>query len=112
MKKIFVTMMILATMAIMLPIAAEAQTSTMRRVYRNGRWQTVRVYTPVRRAYGVRRQSRLTPQEQRRLARQRTRLYRQSDRITRDGVVTRQEYRRINRSTNKYNRKVRRARNN
>lgn len=112
MKKLFATFMVLATMAIMLPIAAEAQTSTMRRVYRNGRWQTVRVYTPIRRGSGVYRQSRITPQERRRLARQRNRLYQQRNRITRDGVVTRQEYRRINRSANKYNRKVRRARNN
>ena len=41
MKKIISTFLIMAVMAIMLPLAASAQT---RRVYRNGRYQTVRVY--------------------------------------------------------------------
>ena len=112
MKKIFATFMILATMAIMMPLSADAQTYQTRRVYRNGRWQTVRVYTPVRRAYGLNRRPVLTMQEQRRLERQRMRLARQQNRITRDGIITDREYRRINRSTNKYNRKVRRATNN
>jgi hypothetical protein len=115
MKKIFATFMIMATMAIMLPIAASAQTYSTRRVYRNGRWQTVRVVTTVNRGnhYGWRnRNRRISPQEQMRLARQRNRIYRQRDRITRDGVVTSREARRYNRSTNKYVRTVRRVRNN
>ena len=34
----------MALMAIMLPLATAAQTYTTRRVYRNGRYRTVRVY--------------------------------------------------------------------
>ncbi len=43
MKKIFAVFMILAFGVIMLPAAANAQTYTTLRVYRNGHLQTVRV---------------------------------------------------------------------
>lgn len=117
MKKIFATFMIMATIAVMLPLAADAQTYTTRRVYRNGRWQTVRVYTTTtpRRAYGYNnryRTGRITPQEQRRLARERNRYYRAANRAVRDGVITNQEARKLNRRANKYGRRVNRARNN
>lgn len=44
MKKFIATFIMMAMMAIMLPLAVNAQTYTTQRVYRNGRWQTVRVY--------------------------------------------------------------------
>lgn len=44
MKKIIVTFVMMAVMAILLPLTADAQTYTTRRVYRNGRYRTVRVY--------------------------------------------------------------------
>lgn len=44
MKKFIIGFVMMAVMAIMLPLAANAQTYTTRRVYRNGRYQTVRVY--------------------------------------------------------------------
>jgi hypothetical protein len=111
MKKFIVTCMMAAVVAIMLPLAADAQTYTTRRVYRNGRYQTVRVVTRTNQGYryGTRR---VTSQEQRRLALQRARLQRLENRVTRDGVITRQENRRLNKRVNKYNRRVNRARNN
>lgn len=116
MKKIFATLMMLATIVIMLPFAADAQTYTTRRVYRNGRWQTVRIYTTTsRRNYrynNVYRTGRVTPQERRRLARERYRYSRLRNRVARDGVITRNEYRRLNRRAIKYNRRLNRARNN
>lgn len=115
MKKIFATLMVMAILAIMMPLDTFAQTYSYRRVYRNGRWQTVRVYTTTNRGntYGVRnRNRRVTPQEQRRLARERMRLYNQRARVTRDGRVTKQEARRVNKATKRYVRNVRKARNN
>ena len=44
MRKFIATFIMTAMMAIMLPLAANAQTCSYRRVYRNGRYQTVRVY--------------------------------------------------------------------
>lgn len=44
MKKFIIGFVMMALIAIMLPLAAEAQTYTTRRVYRNGRYRTVRVY--------------------------------------------------------------------
>ncbi len=44
MKKFIATFLMMAIMAIMVPIAVSAQTYTTRRVYRNGRYTTVRVY--------------------------------------------------------------------
>lgn len=117
MKKVITAFMLAAVMAVLLPVAAAAQTYATRRVYRNGQWQTVRVYTRTNRGnhYGWRnryRTGRITPQEQRRLARQRSRIYNLQNRINRDGVVTRREYRKLDRRADKYNRKVVRARNN
>jgi hypothetical protein len=113
MKKLFATLMMIGTFAIMLPLDTFAQTYTSRRVYRNGRWTTVRVYTNSGNRYGWRnRNSGITAQEQRRLARQRMRIYNTRSRITRDGVITRREARRWNRTTNRYVRTVRRVRNN
>jgi hypothetical protein len=116
MKKIFVTFLIMATIAVMLPLAVDAQTYTTRRVYRNGRWQTVRVYTTTtRRNYGYNntyRTGRITPQERRRLARERNRYYRTANRATRDGVITNKEARKLDRRAVKYSRRVNRARNN
>lgn len=117
MKKTFATLMVLATMAVMLPLAADAQTYTTRRVYRNGRYQTVRIYTTTSRNknYGYNdryRMGRVTPQEQRRLARQRNRYGRLQNRVVRDGVITKQEVRKLDKRADKYNRRVNRARNN
>ena len=112
MKKIFAAFMVMAMMAIMLPLAANAQTYTTRRVYRNGRWQTVRVYTTTTRRNNRYRTNRITPQERRRLARERNRYIRLRNRTTRDGVVTRRESRKLDRRARKYNRDIRRARNN
>ena len=44
MRKVLATFVMMAIMAIMLPLAANAQTYHYQRVYRNGRYQTVRVY--------------------------------------------------------------------
>lgn len=44
MKKIIAVFMMLFVFAIMLPVAADAQTYRTRRIYRNGRYQTIRVY--------------------------------------------------------------------
>lgn len=44
MKKFIIGFVMMAVMAIMLPLAANAQTYGTRRVYRNGRYQTARVY--------------------------------------------------------------------
>ena len=122
MKKFFATLMVMGMLAIMLPLDAFAQTYTTRRVYRNGRWQTVRVYTNQGNHYGWRNRNRgnrygwrnrtVTPQERARLNRQRTRIFNTQNRITRDGVITAQEARRLNKKTNKYNRTVRKVRNN
>ena len=116
MKKFITTFMMMAIVAIMLPIAASAQTSTTRRVYRNGR--TVRVITKTNRGhhYGWRnkrnRTPMVTPQEQRRLDRQRARLARYTNRANRDGMITSKEARKYDKKVNKYERKVNRARNN
>lgn len=118
MKKFITAFMLMAITVIMLPIAADAQTYTTRRVYRNGRWQTVRVYTRTNQGnhYGWRnnryRTNRITPQEQRRLARERARLARYTNRANRDGMITSREARKYDRKVNKYQRKVNRARNN
>lgn len=58
------------------------------------------------------RQRRITPQEARRLQRQRAQLIRQRNRVYRDGYVTRQEQRRLQRKAIKYRRHVQRARRN
>ena len=44
MKKFIATFLVMVMMAIILPLAANAQTYTYKRVYRNGRYHTVRVY--------------------------------------------------------------------
>ena len=44
MKKIILGLVMAALVAIMLPFSADAQTYRTRRVYRNGRYQTIRVY--------------------------------------------------------------------
>jgi hypothetical protein len=113
MKKFFASLMVMATLAFMVPFEAFAQTYTTRRVYRNGRWQTIRVYTPTNRGnrYGWRNRG-VSPQERARLNRQRARIYNSRNRIIRDGVVTRKEARRWNKQTNRYQRTVRRVRNN
>lgn len=49
MRKFTATFLMMAIMAIMLPLAANAQ--TYQRVYRNGRYQTVRVYRDNRSFY-------------------------------------------------------------
>lgn len=103
--------------AIMLPLTASAQTTTTRRVYRNGRLQRVQVRrtTTNRRTYPyTTRNSRgtVTPQEHRRLARESRRYNRLVRRTTRDGVLTRREARKINHRARKYNRDTRRVRNN
>lgn len=51
MKKILATFVVMAMMAIMLPLAANAQTYGYQRVYRNRRYQTVRVYRDNRSFY-------------------------------------------------------------
>ncbi len=45
MKKIILGLVMAMLLAVMLPFSADAQTYRTRRVYRNGRYQTVRVYT-------------------------------------------------------------------
>ena len=116
MKKIFAIFMVMAMAVIMLPLAANAQTYTVRRVYRNGRWQTVRVYTTTTRrtnGYNNRYENgRVTPQERRRLARERANYYRTRNRAARDGVITRKEARKLNKKARKYVRRVNRARTN
>ncbi len=117
MKKIFAMFMVMAMAVIMLPLAANAQTYTTRKVYRNGRTQTVRVYrtTTPGRNYGYNnryQRGRVTPQEQRRLARERNRYNKLRNRTSRDGVITYKESRKLNRRANKYVRDTRRARNN
>jgi outer membrane lipoprotein SlyB len=44
MKKFIAAFIVMAVMAIMMPLTANAQTYTTKRVYRNGRYQTVRLY--------------------------------------------------------------------
>ena len=44
MKKILAAVLAIMMMAVILPFSANAQTYTYQRVYRNGRYQTVRVY--------------------------------------------------------------------
>lgn len=116
MKKFIAAIMMTAMVAIMLPLAASAQTyTTTRRVYRNGRWQTIRVVSRTNQGnYGWRnnRNRTVTPQEQRRLARERVRLSRYGNRAVRDGRITNREARKLNRKVNRYERRVHRARNN
>jgi len=117
MKKFITAFMLMAIMAIVLPIAADAQTTTTRKVSRNGR-TTVRVVTKTNRGhhYGWRNRRNRTPmvtsQEQRRLDRQRSRLSRYGNRINRDGMVTNKEAGKYDKRVNKYERKVNKARNN
>ena len=114
MKKFFACLMIMATLAFIVPFEAFAQTYTNRRIYRNGRWQTVRVYVPRTNRgnhYGWRNRG-VSPKERARLNSQRSRIYNSRNRILSDGVVTRKEARRWNKQTNKYQRTVRRVRNN
>lgn len=56
------------------------------------------------------RRGRISPQEYRRLSRQRSRIYRSRQRAYRDGYITPQERRRIQRQSWKYRRNVRRDR--
>lgn len=44
MKKFITSFIAMAVMAIMMPLTADAQTYRTKRVYKNGRYQTVRVY--------------------------------------------------------------------
>ncbi len=44
MKKIISAFLMMFVLAVMLPLSADAQTYTTKRVYRNGRYTTVRVY--------------------------------------------------------------------
>ncbi|MDQ6786063.1 MAG: hypothetical protein M3033_04500 [Acidobacteriota bacterium] len=120
MKKFITAFVLTAIIAIMLPVAVAAQTyTTTRRVYRNGRWQTVRL-TRTRtyngNHYGWRnnryRTGTVTPRERRRLSRERARLARYANRTTRDGVITNKEARKLNRKVNRYERRVNKARNN
>lgn len=117
MKKIFAVFMLMAMAVILLPLEASAQTYTTRRVTRNGRTTTVRVYTSQqnRRYNGYNNRynrNRVTPQERARLARERARYYRTARRASRDGVITRKEARKLNRQSNRYSRRVNRVRNN
>jgi hypothetical protein len=124
MKKFFASLMIIATLAFIVPFEAFAQTTMTRRVYRNGRVQTTRVHTQTNRGnhYGWRNRNRgnrygwrnrgVTPQERARLNRQRMRLYNTRNRITRDGMVTEREARRWNKQTNRHQRTMRKVRNN
>jgi hypothetical protein len=122
MKRFITTFMMLAMLAIMLPLAANAQTYTTRQVYRNGRLRTVRVSTKANpgrhygsykgKHYGWRNRNRvatITPQEQRRLMRQRNRITTLQNRVTRDGVVTNREARKVTKRTVKYQQKVMKA---
>ncbi len=114
--------MMMTMLAIMLPLAASAQTYTTRQVYRNGRLRTVRVVTqttPGRhygwyrgKHYGWRNRNRvgtITPQEQRRLSRQRNRIVNLQNRVTRDSVITNREAMKVNKRTTKYEKKVMKA---
>lgn len=117
MKKIIAAVVLTAFGALMLPLAADAQVYRTQRVYRDGRRQTIRVYEPSRtqRYYGTynnRRSGRITPQEQRRLARERSRYSRLANRSTRDGYISGKEARKLNKRANKYRRDVYRSRNN
>lgn len=103
MKKTFAIFMVMAMAVIMMPLAANAQTYTTRRVYRNGHWTTIRTYT---------RTNRITPRERTRLAHERNRFYKTERRVTRDGVVTPREARKLTRQARRYHRTVRRDRNN
>ena len=51
MRKILATFLMMAIMAVIAPLAANAQTYTTRRVYENGRYRTVRVYRDNRSFY-------------------------------------------------------------
>lgn len=106
MKKITTIFMAMALAVVMMPLAASAQTYVTRRVYRNGHWQTVRVYNQ----YGQR--GRITPKERRKLNRERSRIYRTARRDYRDGRLSRHEARKLRKKERKYYRHVRRARNN
>ncbi len=106
MRKITAIFMAMALAVIMMPLAANAQTYTTRRVHRHGHWQTVRVYHP----YGQR--GRITPHERRKLNRERNRIYRTERRDYRDGRLSRHEARNLKKKERKYHRNVRRARNN
>jgi len=117
MKRFIATFMMLAMLAIMLPLAASAQTYTTRRVYRDGRWRSVRVLTRTNPGnhYGWRNRNRrgtITPQERRRLMRQRNRIATLRNRVTSDGVITNKEARKVTKRTVKYEQKVMKARNN
>ncbi len=119
MKKFIATFMLMAIVAVILPLTSTAQTmTTTKRVYNNGRRQTVRVVTKTNRGnhYGWRnkrnRTATVTPQERRRLMRQRNRIVTLQNRVTRDGIVTNKENRKVNKRINKYERKVTKARNN
>ena len=117
MKKIFAGFMLMAMALIALPLAADAQTYTTRRVTRNGRTTTVRVYTSQqnRRYNGYNNRynrNGITARERARLARAQNRYYRTANRATRDGVITRKEARKLNKQSNRYSRRVNRARNN
>jgi hypothetical protein len=117
MKKIFAGFLVMAAFAVILPLTADAQTYTTRRITRNGRTQTVRVYTSRtnNRNYGYNnryRTGRISPRERMRLERQQNRLSRTANRVTRDGVITNREARRLNRQGDRYVRRVNRARDN
>ena len=73
-------------------------------------WSNRTVYVQYGNPVWNRRQSRLTPQEYRRLQRERYRLYRSTNRSYRDGYVTEQERRRLARQYNRYRRHVYRDR--
>ena len=51
MKKFIAAILVVMMMAVILPLAANAQTYTYERVYRNGRYHTVRVYHKKRSFY-------------------------------------------------------------
>lgn len=102
--------MFMAMAVILLPLEASAQTYTTRRVTRNGRTTTIRVYTNTQNGrYG---RNGINARERARLARERARYARTARRATRDGVITRKEARKLNRQSNRYVRRVNRARNN
>lgn len=117
MKKIFATLMLLGLGLIVLPAISNAQTNRNRQVYQDRNRQTQRVYRTNRNrnnadfVYENQRRG-ISAAERRRLIHQRYRLNRQRNHLSRDGVITRREALRYERSKQKYYNRVRRARNN
>lgn len=117
MKKIFATLMLLGLGLIVLPAISNAQNNRNRQVYQDRHRQTQRVYRTNKYknngdfVYENQRRG-ISASERRRLARQRHRLESQQNRAIRDGVITRREAIRFEKSKQKYYRRVQRARDN